>query len=78
MSTLNKVTPRANTNFHDIYDFNDIYDFYDFPVSSVTAVFTDEIKKSRAVARLLTRIIVDGSVSGEIIDDHAGYLDCNF
>jgi len=48
MSTLNKVTRRANGNFYDIYDFNDfynIYDFYGFSVSLVAAAFTDEIKK---------------------------------
>jgi hypothetical protein len=38
MSTLNKVTPRANINFYDIYDFNDfndIYDFYDIAISAL-------------------------------------------
>jgi len=51
MSTLNKVTRRANGNFHDIYDFNDfynIYDFYGFPVSLVTAIVYASPEKERA------------------------------
>jgi hypothetical protein len=30
VSTLNKITSRANSDFYDIYEFYDPYDFYDF------------------------------------------------
>jgi len=41
MSTLNKATLRANSDFYDIYEFYAFYDIYDFYGFSIIYLVSD-------------------------------------